>query len=1294
MAIENKYFYGGLNTDDEDRLIPNGDYRYALNIRNSKSDNDSQGAIENVKGNTLVSFTLGNGDFKTIGAYDYQEGNKVYYFVWSGQKNHKILEYDYNVNTISTVLSTPLLNFQQDKLILPSNVVVVNGLLKFTDAHNEPFSINIERAKNNSYPSPFKLEYIKAIVPPPIKPLIANYQTDVNTKTNNLRNKLFQFRYKYIYEDNEESAWSPISKVPLPLSEAAFRPYSYFQNKENNVLRLTIETGSELVKAIKIAAREGNTGDFFLVKRLDKDTLSLPSNNTYDYDFYNNETYISLDNEGSSGMRLFDNVPYKANTQSLIAGNRLAYAGIEEGQDPVPINIDIEQKFSSVQKTTPPNVTIGFNSQNIYTNFWWIGTTNGGTSFSTTNLFSGVYTFGQYVNLAPIPTFPNPTFQFLNGVITYTSFTPNFNLSVNGNIYYLKRFGQHGITSYSANAAERNITYFGTDPTGINTWSKITTHRMVQEYILDNPNGVAGLRYLLNINVNYFNYALNRNETKRIQFQYTTVAGDTLSQVASGFTSQLNSYSYKSNDNGVEIKLKGVSGSWSFSQGGNVSSNQIVLCFYADAYCPNDSITSNGWNITPPALYDVNSSLQVLADWTTKVFKSLKNGAEHGIGIVYYEGANRSGLTNISNEKQFYVSYPTERNIPNGHYITNTELEVTINHFAPRWATHYQFVYTGNQTVEYLPADGYKGFIQTTIRDVAPSYITGALKGKLTSLSEFNSKTPEAVGLVYGYSKGDRIRFIQDPNGNYYTTLPDNYVDVEVISYDQSTSEIVFKDPQVSIATESIIEIYTPKSKTEDSFYWEIGEVYEIVNGFHKGNIQDQVGSIPAKVLLEDIGDVYLRYRTFPIDRQIEDYNFSDYYKSDSWDKGRPNIVDDNIKRIFRPTTVRYSNPYIWETNINGLSTFDDFDFESYDQNYGEIKLTHPEDKTLILFQQRKVGVIGINQSVLYGDDGEVVSTLTNESKVLSKSIRYYAGEYGIGNNPESFSVYGNNKYFADVKRGAFLRLGANGIVPISEYKMHNYFNDIFSLIDNQQAKYFVKSFYDIRFGEVVVHITNDIYTIVEDVVSPPIESSPISTLRSVSSLDFQTIGESISPIINLNTTTPTTVVNDMIAFSEEKNRWVTHYKYNPDFVSEYGIGLIAFKGGQLYIQNNNTLYNNFFGVQEESIIEFLSNIEPERIKFYNNINVKATSPFSMPLASNQYGQETSLETTDFDDDEGVYKAAILRDINTPNVALPLIEGDEIRCHSLKIKLQSDDTALVKLFGVGIGLGVSELTNR
>ena len=150
MAIENKYFFGGLNSDDEDRVVPNGDYRYALNIRNSKSDSDSQGAIENVKGNTLINFDLGRGFHKCIGAYDFQAENKVYYFLWSDEKNHKILEFDSNTNVIETVLNTGVLNFQKDKLILPSNVTILDGVLRFTDTYNEPYKINIERAKKSN----------------------------------------------------------------------------------------------------------------------------------------------------------------------------------------------------------------------------------------------------------------------------------------------------------------------------------------------------------------------------------------------------------------------------------------------------------------------------------------------------------------------------------------------------------------------------------------------------------------------------------------------------------------------------------------------------------------------------------------------------------------------------------------------------------------------------------------------------------------------------------------------------------------------------------------------------------------------------------------------------------------------------------------------------------------------------------------------------------------------------------------------------------------------------------------
>ena len=46
-----------MNKDLDDRLIPNGEYRDARNISVGRSEDDDIGALENVKGNTLVPGT-------------------------------------------------------------------------------------------------------------------------------------------------------------------------------------------------------------------------------------------------------------------------------------------------------------------------------------------------------------------------------------------------------------------------------------------------------------------------------------------------------------------------------------------------------------------------------------------------------------------------------------------------------------------------------------------------------------------------------------------------------------------------------------------------------------------------------------------------------------------------------------------------------------------------------------------------------------------------------------------------------------------------------------------------------------------------------------------------------------------------------------------------------------------------------------------------------------------------------------------------------------------------------------
>ena len=90
---------------------------------------------------------------------------------------------------------------------------------------------------------------------------------------------------------------------------------------------------------------------------------------------------------------------------------------------------------------------------------------------------------------------------------------------------------------------------------------------------------------------------------------------------------------------------------------------------------------------------------------------------------------------------------------------------------------------------------------------------------------------------------------------------------------------------------------------------------------------------------------------------------------------------------------------------------------------------------------------------------------MKSQDKILS-DIVYYQGEYGIGKNPESFAINGNRMYFTDVPRGVVLRLSNDGLTPISNFRMYNYFTDVFKRIVSGGGNYKVFGVYDVRFGE------------------------------------------------------------------------------------------------------------------------------------------------------------------------------------------------------------------------------------
>ena len=158
--IKNTFLKGKMNQDLDSRLLPNGEYREAINLMISRSEGSTVGEFENVLGNTSIS-NLNGDNAVIIGHYVNETTNKVYLFatgynnkdgVRSTGADHYIYELDLTTFNKVTLVTGNFLNFNQSFPILGVNLV--EGLLFFTDNLNQPRKINIELANPGGITNP------------------------------------------------------------------------------------------------------------------------------------------------------------------------------------------------------------------------------------------------------------------------------------------------------------------------------------------------------------------------------------------------------------------------------------------------------------------------------------------------------------------------------------------------------------------------------------------------------------------------------------------------------------------------------------------------------------------------------------------------------------------------------------------------------------------------------------------------------------------------------------------------------------------------------------------------------------------------------------------------------------------------------------------------------------------------------------------------------------------------------------------------------------------------------------
>ena len=289
----------------------------------------------------------------------------------------------------------------------------------------------------------------------------------------------------------------------------------------------------------------------------------------------------------------------------------------------------------------------------------------------------------------------------------------------------------------------------------------------------------------------------------------------------------------------------------------------------------------------------------------------------------------------------------------------------------------------------------------------------------------------------------------------------------------------------------------------------------------------------------------------------------------------------EQYKQEHRKHGLIYSGIYNSISGINNLNQFIQAEKITKDINpiYGSIQKLHMRDSDLVTLCEDKILRIIANKDAVFNADGN--PQLIATPNVLGQTVPF-TGEYGISKNPESFASESYRAYFTDKVRGAVMRLSRDGLTPISDAGMKDWFRDNLKLGDKLIGSY------DDR---------QDQYN--------------ISVVKETSK----------QSLIHLGRTSSTTV-----SFKEEVRGWVSFKSFIPENGISCANNYYTFKEGvawQHHVENNKSNdnpRNTFYVIHTESSFTVILNDLPSIIKSFKTLNYEGTqSKIDENLSDNSY---------------------------------------------------------------------------
>lgn len=696
--------------------------------------------------------------------------------------------------------------------------------------------------------------------------------------------------------------------------------------------------------------------------------------------------------------------------------------------------------------------------------------------------------------------------------------------------------------------------------------------------------------------------------------------------------------------------------------------------------------------------------------------RSFKRGQSQQLAIAYSDrfGRMSSGIKSASSSFTVpYVSDNTGLDTWDGNKNEAGAVWAWLNveFEAPDWATHWHVLRVNNKPKKrfiQIPTSDDTTFDGT--RNIFDLVDLGSgnplVKIYLDALNgggenAFNNLFENKSILSYQYTKGDRVRFLYklDTSGAGLLETPTKFYvsDVEIVKFSiednaifvrrgalESNLQSVFDTPNLtdaSVAAGIVFEIYSPSTNSDSEVYYEVARTFEVEDGQHKVSRvprvleqdslqEEELANGGAKVLLWE-GDVYYKARLYYTDGAnlrigfVEDDKFSDFYQSDFTSIGRPNLTfkttntelirSGTVKSVYRESSLVYSEAIIPETNINRIGTFYDTSIKDYNRIHGKINALVAKDYRVQIFFDDRVGWIMLGRQII--EDLNSQGLVGTSTGVVSK-INYYAGEYGCV-VPESIQVYGYRTYFADPKRGAFLRLSMDGMTEINT-GIDTYLKRVFQDQYESKSDISVIGAYD-RFNDLyVANIKryNYQFLVMERVFQSEykltslqgidinfLEQSSIfyksaklvltNPLNEDQTLDFYISSVTEDAVYGDIFAAPTTIqlvrLNkeewDTIGFSENIKRWVSFYSYNPSYMISAGLGLISFRGEFVYLHEENDNRANFYGEDYNTLVQPIFNKGFSFRKFYKSIQLNSSDDV---WDANTYGLDVLIDPHSF----------------------------------------------------------------